>query len=108
MPSIPQLEKLLAADPTDAFVLYALAQEHAKAGDHPTAVTFYDRCLAEDEAYCYAYFHKARSQEAMGDRAAAADTLTAGLAVSQRAGDQKAAGEIGGYLVEVQTAEPNG
>ena len=102
MPSIAQLEKLLAVDPEDTFVLYGLAQEHAKAGDHDEAVSFYDRCLAVDEAYCYAYFHKARSLEALGRRGDAAETLRTGLTVSQRTGDQKAAGEIGGYLAEIE------
>lgn len=102
MPTIAQLERLLAADPEDTFVLYCLAQEHAKAGSHDDAIVYYDRCLAADEAYCYAYFHKARSLEALGRRGDAAETLRTGLAVSQRVGDQKAIGEIGGYLTELE------
>ena len=101
MPSIAQLEKLLAVDPKDTFVLYGLAQEHAKAGTHDQAVSFYDRCLEVDPAYCYAYYHKARSLEALGRKDDAADTLRAGLDASQRAGDAKAASEIGGYLSEL-------
>ena len=98
MPTIAQLQKLLSVDPSDTFVLYALAQEHAKAGEHAKAVEFYDRCLSVDPQYCYAYFHKARVQEAAGDRAAAIATLRAGVAASRRAGDSKALGEIMGYL----------
>lgn len=94
MPSIEQLERLLTADPHDAFLLYALAQEHAKAGDHAGAVKAYDRCLAVDSEYCYAYFHKARSLVALGNTSAAATTLEAGLAIARRSGDAKAAGEI--------------
>ncbi|MEM1186409.1 MAG: tetratricopeptide repeat protein [Planctomycetota bacterium] len=101
MPSIAQLEKLLSVDPEDTFVLYGLAQEHAKAGDHAKAVEHYDRCLAVDEAYCYAYFHKARSLEAMGEPEAASETLRAGLLVAQRTGDAKATSEIAGYLSEL-------
>lgn len=98
MSRLAQLEKLLAADPTDADVLYMVAQEHAKAGDHGKAVEWYDRCLAASPTYHYAYFHKARSQEAMGDLAAAAGTVAAGLESATRAGDSKAQGELAGYL----------
>lgn len=98
MPSIEQLEKLLAIDEADTFVLYALAQEYAKGGDHSAAIAYYDRCLAADETYCYAYFHKARSLEAIEQIEPARATLQAGLAVARRVGDAKAASEIGSFL----------
>lgn len=102
MPSIEQLEKLLAADPADAFVLYGLAQEHAKRGDTARAVEFYDRCLAVDPEYCYAYFHKAKALEAAGRAFDAVTTLRAGIAAAKRAGDQHALSEITGYLDELE------
>jgi len=101
MPSIAQLEKLLAADPKDPFVLYGLAQEYAKAKEYAKAIGFYDACLSADAAYCYAYFHKAKAQQAAGDDAGAAATLRAGLVAAKQAGDAKAMGEIGGYLDEL-------
>lgn len=98
MPSIERLEKMLALDPSDTFVLYALAQEHAKAGDHGRAVEFYDRCLGVDRAYCYAYYHKAKSLEELNRGADAVETLREGLEAARVAGDEKAMGEIAGYL----------
>lgn len=89
-----KLRKMLEADPADSFVLYALAQEEAKAGRHAEAVELYDRCLAVDEAYCYAYYHKAVSQEAMGARAEAAATAAIGAEVARRVGDGKALNEL--------------
>ena len=44
MPSIEQLKKLLELDPEDTFVLYGIAQEHAKAGD-----TDYDYAMLVNE-----------------------------------------------------------
>jgi hypothetical protein len=105
MPSIAQLEKLLAADPRDAFVLYGLAQEHAKAGGpagHGRAVEFYDRCLAVDPLYCYAYFHKARSLVAVGLGAEAAQTARAGIAAARKAADAHAEAELTGLLDELE------
>ena len=101
MPSIEQLEKLLAADPGDVFVLYGLAQEHAKLGDTARAVDYYDRALAADPHYCYAYFHKAKALEAAGRVPEAVAALKAGLTVARKAGDQQAIGEISGYLDEL-------
>lgn len=94
MPSLERLEKLLSAEPNDPFVLYAIAQEHAKAGRHAEAIVHYDRCLGADAGYCYAYFHKSRSQLAAGDAQGAAATLRAGLVAARRTGDEKAASEI--------------
>ncbi len=98
MPTMEQLERLLAQDPDDAFTLYAMAQEMAKQARHVEAIAFYDRCLGVAPHYCYAYFHKARSQEAAGDADGARETLRAGLAASEAAGDAQAVGEIGAYL----------
>lgn len=102
MPTIEQLTTLLAADPDDTFVLYGLAQEHAKNGDHAEAVSFYDRCLAVDPAYCYAYFHKARTQEAAGDMADALATAQAGVTAATKAGDEKALGELQALCDELE------
>jgi tetratricopeptide (TPR) repeat protein len=101
MPSIEQLQKLLAADPNDPFLLYGMAQEHAKQGRHAEALAWYDRCLAADPKYAYAYFHKARSEEAMGNSDAAVATLRAGQAAARAAGDSHALSEISGYLDEL-------
>ncbi len=93
-----QLEKLLAADPGDAFVLYGLAQEHAKLGNHAGATAYYDRCIAADPGYCYAYYHKARSLEALGRLGDAKEVLLAGMAAARARGDDKAIGEMGALL----------
>lgn len=102
MPSLDELRRLLQADPADPFVLYGIAQEHAKRREWAQALDFYDRCLAADPDYCYAYFHKARAQADSGDLPAALGTLRAGLQASRRAGDHHAASEIQGLLDELE------
>lgn len=102
MPSIADLERLLAADPEDAFVIYGIAQEHAKAGDFARAVEFYDRCLKVDPAYVYAYFHKARAQEAMGRTEDALATLRAGIDIARATDDGHAMNELSAYLDELE------
>jgi tetratricopeptide (TPR) repeat protein len=101
---IEKLEAMLKADPTDAFVLYGLAQEHGKLGTpdaHRKAVGFYDRCLTADPNYFYAYFHKAMSQIGLEETEQAAETLRKGLAAARAGGDQKATGEIAGLLDQI-------
>ncbi len=94
MPSIPQLETLLRAEPNDPFLLYGLAQEHAKAGDTAHAIEFYDRCIAADPAYCYAYYHKAVALKAATRIPEALAAIEAGLAASKAAKDSHAMSEL--------------
>lgn len=95
---ISQLKALLEQEPGDPFILYSLAHEYAKAGDAAHALAFFDRTLAADADYCYAYYHKARVQQQTGDAAAAKQTLETGLARAVACRDQKAESEIRLYL----------
>jgi tetratricopeptide (TPR) repeat protein len=102
MPSLDQLQKLLVADPTDPFVPYAMAMEHVRLGQLVTALDYFDRCLALDSAYCYAYFHKAQVQKTLGDCLGARATLTLGVTAAKKASDSKAVSEMQGLLDELE------
>lgn len=97
-PRLNKLLALLAAEPHDAFTLYGAAQEYAKLGDAAAAVAHYDRCLAVDPGYCYAYYHKARTLADDGQEPAAIAALRAGIDAAQRAGDGKVLGELTTFL----------
>ena len=101
---LAKLTKLLALDERDTFVLYAIAQEHAKLGDHATACAFFDRTLVIDPLYCYGYYHKARSQQATGDLPGARVTVQAGIQAAHRAADVKALSELSTLQVELSEA----
>jgi len=94
MPSIEQLTKLLAAEPNDPFLLYGLAQEFAKVPDVAKACEYFDRCLAADPKYCYAYYHKARVLIAAKRFDEAKAVIASGKAVALAAGDSHARSEI--------------
>lgn len=102
MSRLAQLEKLRAADPADPDVAYMIAQEHAKLGDVPAAVYWYDTCLALNGSYHYAYFHKAKALESAGDVSGALATLDAGLECAKKDGNAKALNEISAYLFELR------
>ncbi len=102
MSRLEQLEKLHAADPGDADVAYMIAHEHVKSANIPAALHWFDTCLKLNPSYHYAYFHKARAQQAAQDIEGAVRTLRAGLGVAQRDGNGKAANEISGLLFELE------
>jgi tetratricopeptide (TPR) repeat protein len=102
---LAKLMAMLERTPDDAFCLYGVAQEHARAGRHTEALAWYDRACVADPDGAYAFFHKARSQQALGDEPAAIETLRAGLAAARRGKDSHAAGEIAGFLAELGAEE---
>lgn len=102
MPSIEQLTRLLEAEPNDPFLLYGIAQEHLKNGDHDAAVEWFDRTIAADPKHAYAYFHKARAHEAADRREQAIESIRAGIVIARDTGDQKAWSELAGYLDELE------
>lgn len=103
--STSRLDKLRAmheADPTDADVPYMIAQERAKEGAHEEAIAWFDKCLEIDPSYHYAYYHKARSQQAAGEPLHAVDTLHVGREKAAKDNAQKAVSEIDTFLAELE------
>lgn len=103
-PPSGRLDKLLAMlerEPNDAFCLYGIAQEHAKAGRHDVAVQWYDRALAADSDSAYAYFHKARSLQELSKVDDALTTARAGMQAALRAKDSHAHAELAALLDEL-------
>jgi thioredoxin-like negative regulator of GroEL len=98
MPSIEQIQQLLAREPGDSFLNFALAMEYVKLQRTDEAVAQFDRVLALNPDYTTAYFQKARSQLAAQRPDAAADSLRAGIARAEALGDHHAAGEMGELL----------
>jgi tetratricopeptide (TPR) repeat protein len=103
MSRIKQLESMIETDPSDPFLPYALALEHAKAEDHEAAVGAFDKCLDIDASYAYAYFHKAKSLAALNRSEEAVSVLESGLREAQHANDSKAASEISELLAEMKS-----
>ncbi|MBY0310929.1 MAG: tetratricopeptide repeat protein [Phycisphaerales bacterium] len=91
---LSKLTQLLAVDPTDAFVLYGLATEHAKLGNVTEAISYFDRCLAADPNYLYAHYHKAKT---LADHDRVPDAITVlqtAIPAARSAGDAKALSEL--------------
>ncbi len=92
-----RIEKLLAfhaQSPSDDFTTYALALEHAAAGDPEQALVWLERTLALAPDHAYAWYQKARILAEEEDLAGARAAVEAGLAAAARAGDARAASEL--------------
>ena len=97
MPTREQIQRLLDIEPNDPFMLYAMASEYAKEKDHPKAIEFYERTIEEDSDYCYAYFHMARSLQALDRIEEARVVLDHGLEAAMHTNDAKGISEIKSY-----------
>jgi len=91
---LDMLRQMQANEPDDAFIAYALGQEYLKHERYDEAVAAFDRTLAIDPNYLYAYFHKAKALDAAGRHDEAVATAEQGLAVAGDVGDPKAIGEL--------------
>jgi tetratricopeptide (TPR) repeat protein len=98
---IAQLTRMLEREPGDSFCLYGLAQEHAKRGEPAQAIRYFDEAIAVDPSHAYAYFHKARCEEGLGNIEAAKVTLSFGLKQAVAKNDAQAAREIRAYIDEL-------
>jgi predicted Zn-dependent protease len=96
-----QLEALLADDPTDAFLRYALAMEHSGQGDDETAVKLLRELIA-DTPYVPAYLMAGQALARLGREPEAAAVLRQGIEAARAAGDAHALGEMQGLLATVE------
>ncbi|MBX3386173.1 MAG: hypothetical protein KF768_06360 [Phycisphaeraceae bacterium] len=97
MSRLDKLTQMLKMDPSDPFVLYGIAQEHARIGtpEHlREAVRFFDMCIAADPAHGYAFYHKGATLLRMGEPEQARVVILAGIESAKRSGDGKALGEL--------------
>jgi Tfp pilus assembly protein PilF len=85
---------MLEKNPTDTFLLYGIAMEHKKAGDAARAVEYFDRVIALEPGYCYAYHQRGLVHEMTGDAEAAKRSYREGIEAARRTGDAHAEVEI--------------
>lgn len=94
MSRLVQILKMLERKPDDAFLLYGAGIEYRKQSDPTTAVAYFDKTLAVDPAFCYAYYQKGQTLEEAGDLDGAVSAYRAGIDAARRVGDAKALGEL--------------
>ncbi len=98
MSRLEQLEKLLAREPADVFLNFALAMEYFKGGRHEEALAQFDRVNEIDPDYVAAYFQKGNALVSLGRREDAKAVLRQGIEVARRTGNSHAASEMNELL----------
>ena len=98
MPSREQLEQLLADDPTDVFLVYAVAMAWASEGDADQAIERLGKLLEEQPDYVPAWFQRGQLLAGADRVQEAREVLVEGIAVARRGGDAHAEGEMAEFL----------
>lgn len=93
-----QIQEMLAADPNDSFLRYALAMEHLGAGELEEAIRCWQDLLARDPNYVPAYLQAGQALVQLGRREEGRELWQRGVAAARQQGDQHAAEEMQRFL----------
>ena len=80
---IDQLTKLLKGENTEDFVLFALAKEYDKIGEHQRSIQFFEKLINQNKEYTGAYYHLALALRASGLEDKALETIHHGIDICQ-------------------------
>jgi len=100
MARIDQIEKLLKEDPSDSFLLFALAKEYEKLENLDHALNTYQKLLDVDHKYVGLYYHLGKLYEILDKKENALSTYDQGIKIAQEAKDLHS-------LSELQSAKMN-
>lgn len=101
MDRIAALRSMLAADPSNAFARYGLAQEYVKAGDDERALVEFRTILEADPDYQAAYYHAGKALERLGRKEDARAAYARGVEASRRTGDAHTRSELEAAMEEL-------
>jgi tetratricopeptide (TPR) repeat protein len=97
-----QIEEMLAEEPNDPELRYALAMEHVSAGEDASAVRCFEELNQASPDYVPTYFHLARALSRLGRLAEARSVVERGIAAARKKGDFHAADELQGLGYELE------
>lgn len=90
---IEVFEQMLAADPDNTMVMFGLAKEYEKSGDHQKVIGLLESYLAKADDEGNAYGTLAQAYLRAGEREKAIETYTKGIEVSMAHGHPSMANE---------------
>ncbi|MCS6928099.1 MAG: tetratricopeptide repeat protein [Saprospiraceae bacterium] len=96
-----QLITFWQANPTDAFLLFAIAKEYEKAGNDAEALAWYERLRSTDPQYLGLYYHLGRLYERLGRLPEAIETYRTGMRLARESGDAHTWSEINAARLEI-------
>ncbi len=98
MTRLDQLLGLLASEPDDTFLNYALALELDKAGRHEESLLRFNKVIERPEPYVPAFFMAAQMLNRLGRFDEARDFLNRGIPEARKQNNSHAAAEMTEYL----------
>jgi Tfp pilus assembly protein PilF len=93
-----QLKDMLADDPKDSFLRYGLAMEFVSEGNDAEAVNCLRELLATNPDYVPGYLQAGQALTRLNKPSEARDIFQSGIAIAQKVGEVHAAGEMEGFL----------
>ncbi len=87
MNRLSQLKDMLAEQPDDPFLNFALAKEYEKREDWDRARVHYEHLRLHHKEYIGTYYHMAKLLESLGQNADALMCYNEGLAMADKLGD---------------------
>ncbi len=94
MSRIPVLTQMLETEPTDAFLLFALAKEYETIGDTSSAHIYYTSCAEHNPDYVGLYYHLGKHYEKKNDLTQAIAIYKKGMEIAKTANDRHAFSEL--------------
>jgi predicted Zn-dependent protease len=96
-----QLEEMLAEDPGDPFLRYALAMEYVGENNHEEALRQFDELIRSSPDYVPGYQQAGQTLIRCGKTTDARDMLERGVAEAVKQGNQHAAEEMRGLIASL-------
>ncbi|MDX1962992.1 MAG: hypothetical protein SFX18_07555 [Pirellulales bacterium] len=96
-----QIESMLAADPQDQFLRYALAMEFDKESRHEESLALLAGLQADPVPHVPAYFMAAQQLVRLDRLAEARTLLRSGISLADQVGNTHAAGEMREFLTSL-------
>jgi predicted Zn-dependent protease len=97
-----QLEEMLAEEPNDPELRYALAMEYSSAGDDDVAVQRFADLSARHPDYVPSYYQWAQALLRLGHPEEARPVIETGIGRARARGDHHAAEELQGLLYSLE------
>lgn len=96
MGRIEKLKEFLQSNPSDNFLLHALALEYINMGDDGEARKLFEEILRRDPGYTGSYYHLAKLLERLGETDLAVHWYKKGMEAARIAGDNHTYNELQG------------
>jgi tetratricopeptide (TPR) repeat protein len=101
MTRLEQLQKYLAEQPNDAFLLFAIAKEYEGLGDKKWALHYYLTLHETTPQYVGLYYHLGKLYEKLEQPDKALETYKTGMVVAKKEKDMHAFSELAAAKMNV-------